>query len=766
MVIRGCRGKKGNLQARVADTYDDNGNMLTKMDARGVVATSTYDALNRTLSTTFSDGTPSATYSYDQTTSSLIGLIQNGKGRMTSAWTSDGIGYGWTYDIGGRATQQVASVDGVQYALGFSYLDQGCGCAKSDLRQITYPDGYIINYGRDAIGRISSISDSTTTYASYGYGAANGAVSNVTWRNNVSQTFEYDAKGRLSFLRTLQFDGTYGQTVYWNYSYNQNSQVSQISEHVYRNYPEISDQQAQFSYEYDHWGRLAAAGHATYNGSTFVPDQTNSFSYDQFGNMLTNNLTFPSDPQSNWYSSFNVNAADNRLASYTNSQGTTSTTYDAAGNMLTEGSRSYAFDGAGRMTSAGPGAGTYRYDALGQRIKKTYSYQGQSGTISGSIVSIYGPGGELLADYVVENGSSSRTDYILYGSQAIARRSVTQSGSATVQDLYRNHLNQVFDLSTYTVTTGLSTMYGIPFGSGGNDQFSGHKDDPESGLHYNLARSYNPTIARWISPDPIVGNAFDPQSLNKYGYVRNDPVNRIDPDGRMTSELQNLMSMGWSEVDAANLLYALPNINGSNPYWGGMNPSYYMYMMAQNDFNAYQYQLYLFSQLGISTSGNSSGSGYVYVSNVSTSGDDHERIIKVLDYIKNNISSDCGNSLPGVYGLLNDITAHPSSIATAQFDTSIDAFVGGMNTNLPSGIAIAVNSLGLFFNPSLIKDEAGYLGGGIRAQLLILFHELGHLTKAFGANDHDAGDQNKVNANNDYIKQNCGAIINAASVIP
>jgi hypothetical protein len=50
-------------------------------------------------------------------------------------------------------------------------------------------------------------------------------------------------------------------------------------------------------------------------------------------------------------------------------------------------------------------------------------------------------------------------------------------------------------------------------------------------LHYNLARSFDPVIARWNSPDPIVGNAYDPQSLNKYGYVRNDPVNRVDSDG-------------------------------------------------------------------------------------------------------------------------------------------------------------------------------------------------------------------------------------------
>ena len=89
-------------------------------------------------------------------------------------------------------------------------------------------------------------------------------------------------------------------------------------------------------------------------------------------------------------------------------------------------------------------------------------------------------------------------------------------------------------------------MYGIPFGSGGNDQFSGHKDDPESGLHYNLARSYNPAIARWISPDPIVGSAFDPQSLNKYGYNRTDPTNRLDPDGRWSPPLGSALPLLYS----------------------------------------------------------------------------------------------------------------------------------------------------------------------------------------------------------------------------
>ena len=86
-------------------------------------------------------------------------------------------------------------------------------------------------------------------------------------------------------------------------------------------------------------------------------------------------------------------------------------------------------------------------------------------------------------------------------------------------------------------------MYAQPFGTGGNDQFAGHKDDPESGLHYNLARSYNPIMSRWPSADPIIQDVYDSQSLNKYTYNRNNPINLVDPDGRYFSILD--YDMGW-----------------------------------------------------------------------------------------------------------------------------------------------------------------------------------------------------------------------------
>jgi RHS repeat-associated protein len=117
----------------------------------------------------------------------------------------------------------------------------------------------------------------------------------------------------------------------------------------------------------------------------------------------------------------------------------------------------------------------------------------------------------------------------------------------------------VFDPAAYTVNAGFTTMQGQPFTSGGNDQFMGHKDDPESGLHYNLARSYNPAISRWGAPDSIVANAYDPQSLNKYGYNRNDPVNYVDPSGNSYEDfIWWALSTMWDQVsDIYNFVYNL-----------------------------------------------------------------------------------------------------------------------------------------------------------------------------------------------------------------
>ncbi len=65
------------------------------------------------------------------------------------------------------------------------------------------------------------------------------------------------------------------------------------------------------------------------------------------------------------------------------------------------------------------------------------------------------------------------------------------------------------------------------------DQFTGKERDAETGLDYFGARYYSGAQGRFTSPDPKLfpDAVYDPQSWNKYGYVRNNPLRLVDPDG-------------------------------------------------------------------------------------------------------------------------------------------------------------------------------------------------------------------------------------------
>ena len=87
-----------------------------------------------------------------------------------------------------------------------------------------------------------------------------------------------------------------------------------------------------------------------------------------------------------------------------------------------------------------------------------------------------------------------------------------------------------------------------PFGSVAREDFSEatpqtfgtHRLDVATGLYYMKARWYDPVAGRFLSRDPVVRNAFAPQSVNGYSYVENDPTSRIDPLG-----LQSCPTEDW-----------------------------------------------------------------------------------------------------------------------------------------------------------------------------------------------------------------------------
>jgi RHS repeat-associated protein len=62
-------------------------------------------------------------------------------------------------------------------------------------------------------------------------------------------------------------------------------------------------------------------------------------------------------------------------------------------------------------------------------------------------------------------------------------------------------------------------------------QYAGLERDDVTGLDHTWWRKYENRSGRWTSTDPLAGSIGNPQSLNRYAYVQNDPVNFSDPTG-------------------------------------------------------------------------------------------------------------------------------------------------------------------------------------------------------------------------------------------
>lgn len=178
---------------------------------------------------------------------------------------------------------------------------------------------------------------------------------------------------------------------------------------------------------------------------------------------------------------------------------------------------------------------SYVYDGDGRRIRKTVS-----GT---SVDFFYDLAGHEIAE-MSSSGLWNRGE-VFAGDRHIA----TYNWGTT----FFNHVDWLGTERSRTALSGAvsETCLALPFGDGqscfGNEttpnHFTGKERDSESGLDYFGARYFNSNQGRWLSPDwsdtpdaiPYA-NLSDPQSLNLYGYVHDNPVNRLDPDGHCCSD--------------------------------------------------------------------------------------------------------------------------------------------------------------------------------------------------------------------------------------
>jgi RHS repeat-associated protein len=100
-------------------------------------------------------------------------------------------------------------------------------------------------------------------------------------------------------------------------------------------------------------------------------------------------------------------------------------------------------------------------------------------------------------------------------------------GSSNVLTDRSGNVAQHYEYSTFGQQSYVNNTSAFPV----SNRYTGQIADDETGLYYYGGRYYDPQLGRFIQPDPTVPNAEDSQSLNRYSYCSNNPLNNTDPSG-------------------------------------------------------------------------------------------------------------------------------------------------------------------------------------------------------------------------------------------
>jgi len=145
---------------------------------------------------------------------------------------------------------------------------------------------------------------------------------------------------------------------------------------------------------------------------------------------------------------------------------------------------------------------------------------------------------------IQDDGTRIERMHLFVGDTKVATAETTRrEGEEPIRRMIYHHEDHLTGANVDTDENGqvvqLSDYY--PYGDSridehGEDyhndyQFTGKERDEETGLSYYGARYYDSSMGRFISRDPWEGDLRDPQSLNKYSYVKNNPLKYTDPSG-------------------------------------------------------------------------------------------------------------------------------------------------------------------------------------------------------------------------------------------
>jgi RHS repeat-associated protein len=560
--------------------YDGQGNLIERTDARGHTVTWTYDPLDRRTSRTI-DGasTPQAGWQYD--------TAPNGIGLLEARGDNAGAFRVLEYDLLGRPTKtrHVRAKSNLDFETTYDQLGQ--------VASRTFPGGQTIDWVRDLRGYLIAVDGGGQPYATQIEWDARGRLVHWVAGNGVETTTAYEpTTGRLDsiqvesasqLLERLEYHFDPGDRVF---AIDDVAQPTRDRSFDYDALDRLVEATGPYSpgfapvtwyYHYDAIGNLECMNSPSLSTCT-GPDRR-SFAFPGPGSprphaptavtSATGTYPITHDDAGNLYQYHELGSdwtlTHNELGQLTSAErgGVTQANfvYDALGALTLIQDLSSGAPIAHHLVS--PDFEWNAVDQLGRihvqigsQIIATQEYPYNPPKNSQC-----GLGAELalvlpLLLWLLSRGArgSRRRRVLLTGvlSLALATAGVAipvvlapapaaAQATPTLVYYHGDHLGSSVlrtDASGGVVERTVYAPFGqaVPASAGGSTDapefgFTGQRYVGALGIYYYGSRWYHPLLGRFAQADSFVPQAEDPQSLNRYSYVRNNPLNRFDPEG-------------------------------------------------------------------------------------------------------------------------------------------------------------------------------------------------------------------------------------------
>lgn len=488
-------------------TYDSAGNRKTATDARGITQTYSYDALNRVTGVGYPTSSLDGAYTYDSVPAVCAAGETFTQGRLTLI--TDGSGSTqYCYDRFGNTVRKVQTTNGKVFTVRYGYTLAG------QLSSLTYPDGAVVTYQRDAQGRIARIdakrggtggtNEILLSQADY---HAFGPVAGWTYGNGRTMSRPVDLD-----YRTVAVHDPAPGGLSVGFEFDAVGNIEKLTSAGTAN--------PLLTYDYDALNRLIRLRDGP-SGAAIE-----SYTYDATGNRLS----FANAAGSQSY----VYPADSHRLAQAGPNSPRS--YDLSGNSIQIGDKSFGYNDAGRSSTLTQGSNllqTYAYNGRGEQVRQ---YGGTSDRHFvhvgiGQWLGEYGASGEAVRQVIWMDDLPIG----LWSAEGVQQtlRYVEPDHLGTprvVLDPVRNLAVWAWDLK------GESFGNGQPNDDADSDgirfvfdmRFPGQRYDDVSGLNQNYFRDYDSSVGRYATADPK--GQFGDMAL--YAYAASRPNLYIDPDGQ------------------------------------------------------------------------------------------------------------------------------------------------------------------------------------------------------------------------------------------